>query len=307
MVSRIRRMASSAVELRHRLPEDFLGALGGDTIFFNPSLLCGQDDQIFTFRTRCLTAISMPPREWLKLPGSAPIDLGQIAQARIGRRLKDPKLCWVHGSPLMTFNTGFEEPRQNKIFTWDLVSDEINELRFSGRRTTEKNWAPIVLGGEVFFLYSLSPLVFLREKRRGKGVVDLEEVHPSCESSVKLTLSLGTPLHHADEGRFVGVAHEKKFPLGNYAGRLYLGRPFLMEAHCSAGQVNVRVTVGNFNLVHSWGKLFEKNRRSRANPNLLGCTYFSGISEQNSSLLVSYGVNDREAFIAPLDWGDSSG
>lgn len=303
----VSRLSLAATDFNCSLPRNFLESIGEGSVTFNPSLAYFSRMEICAFRTRQPKLRNRPPQEWLMHLGQAPINIGVEMKERRGVEVKDPKISNLGDTPMVTFNSGYEVGCQNRIFMWDLAADEILELFFSDRRKTEKNWAPFLHNGEVYFLYSLVPLTILRIGHRTRSRLYLETVPLKINSQPTSNLTIGTPLSGGDGGNVEGIAHEKHYPLSKFAGRLYLGRPFSMEVHNCAQGLFVALDVGKSRMLHSWRQTIETKRRERANPNLLGCTYFSGLTRRGSETLVSYGVNDREGYVCSLNvtqWGE---
>jgi hypothetical protein len=267
---------------------------------FNPSIASTPGGIAIAFRAGRWPG-DKPFRAFYLPPGSysdAPIDLTKAFESRDIAVVSDPKLASLGNELWVTFNTGhFEKP--NRVFVARLypeVSDPY-ELVLPERQTIEKNWALFLADGALHAVYSVRPLVILRVLNAPAArQITFERVQFDGRSeppSERESLTLGSQLAALDSsGReFAAIVHQK-FHWGKR--RAYLGLPARIRR---VGDV-YNVIVGRSYLAHSPRALFGDSIRH--NPNLLSCTYFSGLVVVNDRALIGYGINDVSAGFADV-------
>jgi hypothetical protein len=272
------------------LTEHFEGALQPLALrnVFNPSFYLDGKLKIFGFR-------AIPKdNDWLmsyiSVDDGAKREVRNISYDLFDvmktRRLIDPKIFRLGEDIFATFNSGWI-PGGNDLYVMKVHPhfETPKRLSFEGRCEQERNWAFFEEQGEIFALYSISPLRILRLVEEDATSWRMEEFF--CGDGLSLDLSIGTPLS-GGRGKYDFVAHKKLF-----WGRkkLYLGR------YCHFDFLNKTIIVGKKWLFHSLGCLL--GNATKHNTNLISCTYFSGIRSVGNWVSVAYGIND-------VDWGFSS-
>lgn len=259
---------------------------------FNPSVLkCGN---VTSVAFRGLTpGIGKPFRAFFtavdaerKIAKPQVWDLTAAFMPFTGFPVADPKLFAFDGRVWITFNTGhFEKP--NSIYVAPLSPQIGRPLRVElpQRQKIEKNWGFYEDAGQLCALYSLDPLVILTSQSRDADAITMQaqvEQLPRLNSK-RPTLTIGTqPVRLAGpDGPLALMAHRRCYFRRK---RLYTGRPVLVDPASGA------VGVGASPWFHSLRAL--GGDRVRHNPNLLSCTYFSGLTLDGANLIVSYGIND---------------
>lgn len=272
-----------------------IGRLGIDRPF-NVSLTQHRGRWVVAVRG-LLRGQAPPVRAWLAVinPVDASVerlhDLSAHTEAQGIERASDPKLFRLGDELWVTCNTGTPDEGPNQIHVLRIEDDLGTPMRciVEGRQRIEKNWAFVGTPGDVRVVHSLAPLTILRrvEVTDDSWRFVVTAGNPAA-LDVRRALSLGTPLV-AHDGRLIGVAHQR-VTVGRR--RIYVGRPISVDL--DAGQV----TAGQHRLVHSVSSMF--GSRVKRNPNLLSCTYFSGISVHDGRILLGYGVNDVSAGVADV-------
>jgi hypothetical protein len=215
----------------------------------------------------------------------------------------DPKLFTMGTEIWLTFNTGhFENP--NRVFiapVWPRFG-EPQEVFLEGRRAIEKNWAFFKQGEKLFALYSVEPLVLLREERSLPNgsfqMVSLgrrEHSKVNDDFIVGLRRSIGTAIipEVGEPGSYLGISHLKLY-LRNY--RTYVGQVF----RCRLSPAGASLELARPMLFHSAEALL--GNRPRHNPHLISGTYFSGLGQvEQGTLDIAYGINDHSYGFAHAD------
>lgn len=199
-------------------------------------------------------------------------------------RVADPKLFKLEdGSICGTFNTGYTERASNSIFFFELHKTFIKSYYrcvYNKRERIEKNWSFYNYNNELFVLYSINPLRILKCSKSEK-TLKCEEIYVSSSNTSLGNLSLGTPLLSVSKDAFIFIAHKKYFYKKK---RLYLGKPMIFNT-----QTNTIVPQSSL-VIHSLTSL--RGSEKKFNPNLISCTYFSGIMKMKENIIVTYGIND---------------
>lgn len=251
---------------------------------FNPSVLRTGDETLIAFRafgenrTKPFQAFLFSSNE-----REASIeDLSEAMRCHGIRNVADPKLFALDDEVWMTFNTGYSKT-QNQLYLVKLRPNFETpiEVSFRERQVVEKNWAFFKSKGKLKALYSINPLVVLDAKTRDSGIIHFERSYVG-ERVSRHTLTIGTPM--IQRGNAFGfIAHRK---IGLLGKRVYFGVP--ASLYCE--EASYRVEIGAKRLIHTRGSLL--GSWPKHNPNLISCTYFSGISNQGGELVLSYGIND---------------
>ncbi|EEE37689.1 hypothetical protein RKLH11_1525 [Rhodobacteraceae bacterium KLH11] len=234
------------------------------------------------------------------------ISLGELFRSQIGTHVCDPKLFRIGGRCWVTFNTGhFERP--NRIFV-AVIGPELGpllEVDYPDRTEVEKNWAFFEQEGKIHALYDACPTVILREKSRLDGKIIFERVtdwdSKQDASNQKATkqpkVTIGTPLELLDPMRnlYGFIGHRRWYWRGK---RLYLGSPMTLKLDAEGAHIHTTSHIWTHSLRSMLGD------QTKHNPNLISCTYFSGLSVTADKVLVSYGINDVDFSLAemPLTW-----
>ncbi len=288
--------------------------LAPDVRRYNPSLLLGTDGA---------STDLVAHREWSSglsasiarldvYRGGEPVEQRDLAAecAAFGiAPVADPKLFRLRGEPWMTFNTGSPSGR-NELYIRRLVDSGDRPIRcdLDGRRAIEKNWQFAEHDGRFVAVYSAEPLIVLEgplpdpdctaiEFRRVVGAAPEPERTGWRRRMIHRSLSLGTPLLAAGDDRFRLIVHEKWHVLGK---RLYVAR----AAELELGETP-RMRFGRHRLIHSAASLL--GTWPRLNPNLLFCTYVSGISGDPDAPVVAMGMSDARGAFAQVEWEEIFG
>lgn len=264
----------------------------GGAVVINPSFLRTEAGMAWTWRES--TSWRGPfEAMWLAPDSAKPLRLKDVfADFGFSDTVADPKL-WRLGSGLaVTFNSGWDA-KQNRLY-WAKLWPECGapvSVCCPNRQAVEKNWGFFEFNGQLHALYSISPQPqFMRASHQ---LGDEFELIPTVHQSQNLELtSLGTqPIFH--QGRWYFIGHRKRYIRSK---RWYVGEMW------SFGQEGVGF--GDFRKeggpwAHSlYGLLGFGSKR---NPNLLSCTYFSGLEwMEESGWCAGYGLNDRSAHLKHL-------
>lgn len=195
----------------------------------------------------------------------------------------DPKLLLISDNVFITFNTGFSETC-NDIFLCR-IGPKLKPMRcvLSDRNKVEKNWAFFNDSGELFALYSVSPLVILKEKSRNNEEIVFEKVF-SAKSHLE-NYSIGSQLvKYLDEYLF--LSHKKIYL---FKKRAYLIRPMKLRRINNRFEINISRGFFVFSLFSLLGKF------KKFNKNLISCTYASGLFLEDNNAFIGIGINDLAA------------
>jgi glycosyltransferase involved in cell wall biosynthesis len=147
----------------------------------------------------------------------------------------------------------------------------VHVQRGMGTDRPQKNWMPLVRGDELLLVYGCDPTVILRVDPETLQASELERSVPSLELSSLRGSSQAIPI---DEG-FLCVIHEA---FDSDAGRRYVHRFVRLDRDLAIDTVS-----DPFRFEHT------------------GIEFCAGLARVGDRLLVSYGVEDREACVASVD------
>ncbi|GFE66222.1 hypothetical protein KIN_32960 [Litoreibacter roseus] len=230
------------------------------------------------------------------------VDLSTRFQTELGYPVADPKICTLDNETWLTFNTGhFQRPNNIYLVRLSPEPSQLYRVDYFERRNIEKNWAFFLRDGVLHALYDLDPLTVLRESNRRDGVISFERLQarnlsgegPDPKASKTPKLTIGTQLAGigSSPDSYVLVAHRRFYWRGK---RIYLGKPVRFDAGRDGFSVRFSPDVW----AHSLSAL--AGSKPKHNPNLLSCTYFSGIMVSNDHATLGYGVNDVGHSIAQI-------
>lgn len=266
---------------------------------FNPSIVETVEGVAIAFRAgrwpgdRPFRAYYLPPGE----ETARPLDLTEAFAFYGITVVSDPKLLLLENEIWVTFNTGhFENP--NRIFAARLhpAMSAPYELVIRGRQSIEKNWALFRRKSALHVVYSVSPLVVLKQQEltSDRQIVFGPLVsNEAAERSGVGVLTLGSQLAalEAKGAGFAAIVHRKFSWKGK---RSYLG----LAARIWLEDETYKITFDRNYLAHSIRSL--RGDKIRHNPNLLSCTYFSGLIVTGEHAILSYGINDVTAGFADI-------
>ncbi len=276
---------------------------------FNPSIQLGVDGRSDAVAVRVAGEGGSPPIALLRhyVDGRLERERNLTDECRSFDidRVADPKLLMLDDELWVTFNTGSQQSG-NELFLWHVGAEGTRPLRcvLDGRARIEKNWQFFRRSGRLGAVYSIDPLVLLespRPPREGSELVfDVRTGTPPSASRTmrqrlaRRSFSLGAPLLSAGPHTYRTIVHEKFHLAGK---RLYVGRP----AELSVGDAPA-MRLGRDRLAYSWAGLI--GTHPRLNPNLVSCTYFSGISGDPARPVLSFGLNDARAGFVRCQWDE---
>lgn len=199
------------------------------------------------------------------------------------KRVYDAKIFHFFDGIYITFNTASE--KENSIYVAK-VHPELGtpiEVEFAGRNSIEKNWAFYEFEGTRYCLYSINPLVILKDM----GNWNFEEYfRGDKDNDLKNNFHIGTQFIPFDNKHmFISheqITHEKKI--------FYTGK-FMTFDH-----ENRKIFMGNKNWCHNIISSTDFYVRRK----VWGVTYFSGIQKCENKINVSYGINDRNWAISSI-------
>lgn len=222
----------------------------------------------------------------------------------------DPKLVRIDGKRWVTFNSGWSDSSNDLyLLRVDPTLGSPVCCHVDGRRAIEKNWAFFEHAGRLRALYSLSPAIVL-DAALPDGSTDVcfvpmagtldaaTEQARSRRALVRRGHSIGTqPIQH--DGRLHLIAHEK-FEIPRR--RTYVGRAATVDLTGDLTNEAPRVDLSPRRLIHSLRSTL--GARTRPNPHLLSCSYFSGLARHRGTTYLGYGINDVDAAFAATAWKD---
>jgi hypothetical protein len=208
----------------------------------------------------------------------------------------DPKLFLYRDCIWCTFNTGYDKGANSiYLFSADMLPrPRLYKARLMGRRPVEKNWGFWDNEGTLSAVYDFNSRQIIKLVGEEVNELIFEFMEEGADQGARNSpvITNGSMPVKFKNGRFLIMLHEKHFIRG---ARVYLGRLGIFEL--SRGQM--RGGVCPFLFIHSISALFGES--IRLNPNLLSCTYFSGLAfSPDGQLFASYGVNDLDFNIAPI-------
>lgn len=273
----------------------------GLTNVFNPSLATHGSSTFVAFRGES-TPGERPFRAYLAEYDDegerAFFDLTEIASGFGIGKTADPKLVTLFGELYVTFNTGNVHSGTNDIFLQQVTPQVGSPQRcvFDGRRMVEKNWGFVELpAGGLGVLYSLVPTTILHH---AGGALGSDDDLVFVSAGVHDTAGRFPRLHigsqpHAVSPTSVLVAANQQRPIPGLPRKIYFGR--LASVDLESGRLT---RLSRRGLIHSWKAMLPQ--RTRHNPGLLSATYFSGLSETDDALTLTYGINDLSVGIASI-------
>lgn len=216
--------------------------------------------------------------------------------------VKDPKLLLIDEIPYLTFNTGTEK-NKNSIYLCAIGDDDfdVKEIEILGRRKTEKNILFFKPNSDLRAIYEPfddeEKVVIISKDKYSFSVEDtVKEVHLSLAHRIirrlfKIEHSFGSQICKHGDSNFVTV----NYKIYIFGKRVYLVKIF--EIVSVGGRLFWKPKSGL--LCHSLRSLFGSSYKF--NPNLIGCTYSSGLSVGDHVFEIFYGVNDRSGHCAKVN------
>jgi len=267
---------------------------------FNPSFVHVGDALVVAYRAipegeqgiRAYVAVRQHPAGETSI-----IDLSAWGAVHGIEKVADPKVLRNGRTAYVTFNTGFVPADQLNDIHLIRVFPELGEpqrvVADFERQSVEKNWAFRVDGEKLSAVYRLDPyaeVVCSDGELGGEGdLTFVLRTPPRADSEAGADLSIGTQLiAHGGEHRL--IAHEKVYDEGK---RSYYGRAVSIAG---VGTDDVTVRASPRRLIHT--RRDAEPREGVHNPNLLSATYFSGLEQRGSRIVLGYGINDIAAGIA---------
>ena len=131
----------------------------------------------------------------------------------------------------------------------------------------EKNWVPLVIGEDLYFAYSVDPLVLF--KFTGEGLI-YGSKKPSSHENIRLRG--GTQFVHWKDGLYLGIAHQQ------------------------------RIKTHKFHYLHEFAVFDSKQMKmiETSEPFFLhkrGIEFAAGIMRCGNSMVISYGVSDAACYV----------
>lgn len=272
--------------------------LSGIESIFNPSICIDTNGMMVAFRG-LPQGTEKPFHAFVARIDSSTLTITKLRNLtrelmpRIGYPIADPKLFSFGGECWVTFNTGhFERP--NSIYVMKVGSEGGVPLRvvLPGRGEIEKNWGFFEKDGLLHALYGLDPLVVLRERTRDEDRIDFDAITETAEAlsrTPQLTIGTQPVCLPGYPDRLALIAHRRSYFRRK---RVYTGRSVVVDLRES------RAIIGKYPMLHSLAALL--GSKVRHNPNLLSCTYFSGMVIKENNAYVTYGINDVGFSVANL-------
>lgn len=275
-----------------KLPETVLELLEKYSISFNPSLLIHDNIHYLAIRLKKdkQSKVTAKLIIW-DASRVQDINLSEEFEPKI-TKVADPKLFLLEGSVYCTFNTGHTAKEPNNIFLCKVENFGIREVKncvYNERTRIEKNWAFFKKGNKLLCLYSLNPLTVLEAKNTTEYSIVFDNIFSNETDLIHHTI--GSPIAHNKEKNSLAFIAHKKFYKGGK--RLYLGKVLYFNTN------NFTLTQQSSFLAHSIVSLF--GNKIKLNPNLISCTYFSGLQSYKNKWIISYGVNDIQWKIKSLN------
>ena len=254
---------------------------------FNPSFVpLGEDRFLLTLRK-----ISFSTKQRSQIMCECAMSgkgVGEVSSAREihsldGNRVRDMKLFQGDSGVYATFNTGHPDSssESNRIYVSKIESLESPmEVALPKRRRVEKNWGFFFSGQELWAIYSVNPLVLLRQVKVQDNLIHMREEHRG-KRIPSLPISIGSqPITEDEILRF--TVHLKPSILKL---RFYL--PKIAEFHLESREMSLSRVI--LPLRHA------SLAPSRWNPLAIGINYASGFAKSGNDYLIGFGQADHNA------------
>lgn len=131
---------------------------------------------------------------------------------------EDPRLITVQGILYIVFiciSPYYGQDRCIAITPYSQFNPVFLRVRDMNINTIEKNWAPFVQGGELYFVYNYDPLIIIKYNFNGEGFCDV--IFRQGDTSLPIDTSNtflrgGSNLVHYRDGLFIGGCHSRMKP-----------------------------------------------------------------------------------------------
>ncbi|MDA9149663.1 hypothetical protein N9N71_03940 [Synechococcus sp. AH-229-G18] len=137
----------------------------------------------------------------------------------------------------------------------------------------EKNWVPLVIGEDLYFVYSVDPLVLFKFTGEGLTYSSRESKKPS--SHEKIRLRGGTQFVHWKGGLYLGIAHQQRIKTHKF---YYLHELAVFDSK-------------QMKMIETSEPFFLHKR---------GIEFAAGIMRCGDSMVISYGVSDAACYVNRL-------
>lgn len=200
-----------------------------------------------------------------------------------GNRVRDMKLFEGNSRVYATFNTGHPDSisGSNRIYVSQIESlDSPMEVVLPKRRRVEKNWGFFFSGPELWAIYSVNPLVLLRQVKVKNNVIHMREAYRG-KRILSLPTSIGSqPIAEDQILRFTVHLKPSISKL-----RFYL--PKIAELHLESREISYSRAI--LPLRHT------SFAPSKWNPLAMGVNYASGFAKSGNDYLIGFGQADHNA------------
>jgi hypothetical protein len=282
-----------------------IAAQHGLTNVFNPSPIVDGGTTHIAFRAES-TPGERPFRAYYArfVDGVATefVELSTVREEFDLLRVADPKLVKLGDEVYATFNSGHVHGAQNDIFLQRVYPTlgRPQRCRFPGRARIEKNWGFFLTpAGKLAVLYLLSPLKILElvdGEPGGGGDLTFDEPGYLASGKHFPSIHIGSQPLSLPDGRLLVMAN-RVFPV-KVIGRFYAGRLIIVDP--ASRSID---WLGDAFFIHRYGDMLPLPR-TKPNPSLLACTYFSGLTVADDELIAAYGINDLSFGIARIPTRD---
>lgn len=254
---------------------------------FNPSFVpLGEDRFLLTLRK-----ISFSTKQRSQIMCECAMSgkgVGEVSSAREihsldGNRVRDMKLFQGDSGVYATFNTGHPDSssESNRIYVSKIESLESPmEVALPKRRRVEKNWGFFFSGQELWAIYSVNPLVLLRQVKVKNQVIHMREAYRG-----KRILSLPTSIGSQPivEEQFLKFSVHLKPSISKL--RVYVPKIATLDLESREMSYSRAILpLRHASLVPS-----------RWNPFAMGVNYASGFAKSGNDYLIGFGQADHNA------------
>ncbi|MGY6649914.1 hypothetical protein [Wenyingzhuangia sp. IMCC45574] len=270
---------------KESLPKGLLKVLNDTNITFNPSYVELGNKIYVTIRK--YDNINQKVLAFLyiyniKEQSIKELNLSEFLKHKIDK-VSDPKIFLLNKQPWININNGHTQNKENTIAIIEVLNDnDLNyyECLYTERQKIEKNWGFFMYQNKIHSLYNINKCVVLKEYKREAHQIFFEQIY---SDKTKSKHTIGTPLIQNSTTENIFIGHKKVYFLKK---RLYLGKCFRLIINDNKFKILSERKL----LIHSTKQLF--GSKFKLNPNLISCTYFSGLFKKNDSVIIGYGVND---------------
>lgn len=125
---------------------------------------------------------------------------------------EDARHFIYNGTDYLIFNMAINR-RERFMFLMNLTSNKIVKLTINGMKlSVEKNWSPLIHNNELYFVYSLEPIIILKCIDVNKGIcrkINMKKSSEQLKTKTNYKMRIGCKFVHLRDDIYFTVAHQK--------------------------------------------------------------------------------------------------